>query len=140
MDPVEFLRQHEPFSRLGTEGVERIEQTLEVAYAPRGTRVLGRLDERNPYLWIVRKGAVRLEAEGRAVDLLAEGELFGFASAIAGAAPRFDVVADEDTLLYRVPEETFHELLRQSGPTSCGRWRTGCAWRPSASPCPPRGT
>lgn len=40
MEPLEFLRGHSPWSRLDADALRLVEDGLEIAYAPRGTRVL----------------------------------------------------------------------------------------------------
>jgi CBS domain-containing protein len=55
-----------------------------------------------------------LEADGRVVALLEEGECFGFPSLLAESSPTVDVVADEDCLLYRLPDATFQRLMAEA--------------------------
>lgn len=110
MDPLEFLREHEPFSRLPPGRLEWVGRELEIAYAPRGTRVLTRGGDPNTHLWVVRKGSVKLEVDGRAIDVLVDGEVFGFTSLLSGGRPQFDVTAGEDCLLYKIPSKVFHSL------------------------------
>jgi CBS domain-containing protein len=111
MNPIEFLAQHEPFSRLGPDGLRQIGRTLEIRYARRGEVVLRREGDPTTHLGVVRKGAVRLEVEGRPADVLDEGEVYGFPSLLSRGRPRFDVIAVEDSLLYLVPAATFHDLV-----------------------------
>ena len=60
---------------------------------------------------VVRRGVVRLEAEKRRLELLEEGECFGFPSLISGSGPTVDVIAEEECLLYRIPKRTFDQLM-----------------------------
>ena len=115
MDPVEFLREHEPFSRLPAGRMDAVGRSLEIAYVARGTQVLSGNGPRTGLLYVVRKGALRLESDGRPIDVLTDGEIFGFPSLLSGGAPQFDVVALEDCLLYTIPEAVFHELLEEPG-------------------------
>lgn len=114
MDPVAFLRLHEPFRSLSPAAVRRLEETLEVDYAPQGRRILERGGAPSRHLWVVRKGAVRLEIESSVIDVLGAGECFAFPSLLARSAPRFDAIADEGSLLYRLPAEVFQEFLRET--------------------------
>ena len=111
MDPIAFLLEHEPFARLGHEGRRLVERSLEIEYARAGDRVLQREGEPADALFVVRKGAVRLEVEGRVVDELGPGEAFGFPSLLARSAPHFDVVCSRECLLYRIPAATFYTLI-----------------------------
>lgn len=111
MDPRDFLRRTPPFDRLEPDDFRLAERSLEITYAPRGERILRRTDRHNLYLFIVRKGAVRLEREGRLVQMLEEGELFGYPSLLSGESPNADVVTEEDSLLFRIPKSVFDRLL-----------------------------
>jgi len=113
MDPVEFLRRHEPFSRLADEGLRDVGRALEVRYARRGEILLSRGGDPTTHLGVVRKGAVRLEVDGRPADVLVEGEPFGFPSLLTRGRPQFDVVALEDSLIYWLPARTFHLLVER---------------------------
>ena len=114
MEPLEFLRRHPPFDRLGERELRRVEDALEISFAPRGEQVLRRGGARSEHLYVVRKGAVRLEREGQQLRALEEGDCFGFPSLIARASPLADAVAVEDTLLYRLPEAVFAALMAAS--------------------------
>ena len=82
MEPREFLASHPPFDGLGPEALDRLEKSLEVVYAARGEVVLRRDAEDNPYLFVVRKGLLRLEIDGRLLQMVEEGEPFGYLSLI----------------------------------------------------------
>lgn len=111
MDPDRFLALHPPFDRLGEDAFDRIRASLEVTWVPRGEAVLRREDLSNPHLFVVRKGAVRLERDGRVLQVLEEGEPFGFPSLLSGRSPHADVVAEEDTVLLRLPGSVFRKLM-----------------------------
>jgi CBS domain-containing protein len=111
MEPLEFLRGHPPWSRLDAASLRAVEDALEIAYAPRGTRVLRQGGPPATHLYVVRKGALRLERDGRLLQSLEEGDPFGFPSLIGRASPHADVVAAEDSLLYQVPEAAFRRLM-----------------------------
>lgn len=115
MQPLEFLRKHPPFDRLGPGALERLGGALEIQYVPRDTKVLQRGGARSERLYVIRKGAVRLERDARVVQTLEEGDCFGFPSLIGGFTPHVDAVTTEDTLLYQVPEQTFNDLMREEG-------------------------
>ena len=62
---------------------------------------------------MVRRGAVELVIDGRLLDLLGEGEMFGFASLLEEAPLGFVARAAEDTLLYRIPEPAILPVLER---------------------------
>jgi len=113
MEPAEFLRSQPPFDRLRPEDFRIAEESLEVAYFPSGATLLERGGPRSEHLYLIRKGAVRFERDGALVQELEEGDLFGFPSLIAKAAPHVDVVAGEDLLVYRIPEDAFLRLMKR---------------------------
>ena len=111
MEPAEFLRQQPPFDQLGPAEFRLAEEAIEVAYLARGEVVLRRGGPRAEHLWVVRKGTVRLERDGQAVQVLEEGDAFAFPSLIGRASPHVDVVAAEDVLAYRIPAAVFERLM-----------------------------
>ncbi len=113
MEPVEFLRCYAPFSQLGVEGLGRLGRALEVQWAPAGEVILRQGGEPSRFVWVVRKGAVRLESDARAIDVLGPGESFGFPSLLSDSEPQRDAVALEDCLLYRLPAAAFRRLLEE---------------------------
>jgi CBS domain-containing protein len=84
-----------------------------VVFFPAGTRILTAGGAPAEHLYVIRKGAVRLEREGETLQLLEEGEIFGFTSLISGRAT-LDVQVEEDLLSYRIPKIEFQRLLEQA--------------------------
>ena len=69
---------------------------------------------RRTHLYVVRKGAVELLDDGRLIDLLGEGEVFGQFSLLAQGGPTATVRAHEDTLCYLLPADVADEILGTS--------------------------
>jgi len=111
MEPLEFIHRLPPFSTLGSEALKQLGAGLEVSYQRQDTRILQRGGSPSRMLYIIRKGTVRLERDGDVLQMLEEGECFGFPSLIGRTAPHVDVVAAEDTLLYQIPGEVFDRLM-----------------------------
>jgi CBS domain-containing protein len=57
---------------------------------------------------------VRLERDGQALQVLEEGETFGYTSLITRQAT-LDVLVEDDLLAYRLPDEQFQRLLSDAG-------------------------
>lgn len=111
MEPLEFIHGLPPFNTLGSEALKQLGAGLDVSYQPKDTRILQRGGSPSRMLYIIRKGTVRLERDGGVIQVLEEGECFGFPSLIGRTAPHLDVVAAEDTLLYQIPGEVFDRLM-----------------------------
>jgi CBS domain-containing protein len=112
MEPVDFIKQHEPFDRLTERELERLAAAVETVRFPAGARILEQGGEPSRCLFVIRTGAARLSRDGYVVQLLEEGEPFGESSLLSGRRHAFDIVAEEDTLAYCVPAQVFRELLQ----------------------------
>ncbi len=110
LDPVAYLRQTPPFHALPGPLFDEAARGIDVAYQPTGTSLARVGQEPFQHLWVIRKGAVRLERDGQTFQVLEEGETFGYTSLITGKAT-LDVVVEEDLVAYRVPGKAFTRLL-----------------------------
>ncbi|HTP52156.1 MAG TPA: DUF294 nucleotidyltransferase-like domain-containing protein [Anaeromyxobacteraceae bacterium] len=110
LDPVAFLRETPPFDQLPQAAFDVASKALEIVFHPKGARVVSQGSKPLEHLYVIRKGAVRLEREGATLQLLEEGEIFGFTSLITGRA-NLDVMVEDELLAYRIPKETFQSLL-----------------------------
>ncbi|HSN12994.1 MAG TPA: DUF294 nucleotidyltransferase-like domain-containing protein, partial [Anaeromyxobacteraceae bacterium] len=113
LDPVAFLRATPPFDALPQASFDDAARALEVVFFPAGTRLLTAGGAPAEHLYVIRKGAVRLGREGETLQLVEEGEIFGFTSLISGRAT-LDVQVEEDLLAYRLPKSEFQKLLAQA--------------------------
>ncbi|MDX1674867.1 MAG: DUF294 nucleotidyltransferase-like domain-containing protein [Longimicrobiales bacterium] len=113
-DHLEFIRSHPPFDALGEEALACMVEAAEIVYLPRGERVLAQGGQPARHMYLIRRGAVRLERDGQVVMVLEDGDLFGFPSLTSGDPPSFDAITDEDTLAYRLVEAPCAHLLRES--------------------------
>ncbi|MGK0618349.1 putative nucleotidyltransferase substrate binding domain-containing protein [Meiothermus cerbereus] len=111
MNPLDFILAHPPFHLLPSEALGQVERGLEITFFPKGSKVLSRTGPKSQHLYMIRKGVARLERDGLAVVHLEEGEVFGYPSLISQDSPTFDVIAEEDLLVYRWPEKVFHKLM-----------------------------
>ena len=111
MSPLDFIISHPPFHLLPREALRQVERGLEITFFPKGSKVLSRSGPKSQHLYMIRKGVARLERDGQAMVHLEEGEIFGYPSLIAQDTPAFDVIAEEDLLVYRWPEKVFRKLM-----------------------------
>jgi CBS domain-containing protein len=126
LDPVAFVRGTPPFDALPPPAFDDAAKALEIVFYPAGTRLLTRGGAPSEHLYVIRKGAVRLERDGQTLQVLEEGEVFGFTSLISGKAT-LDVLVEEDLLAYRLPKATFEALLANA--PFAGHFASGLAER-----------
>jgi CBS domain-containing protein len=85
-------------------------RALEIGFYPAATRLASAGGRPLEHLYVVRRGAVRLEHDGQTLQVIEEGECFGYTSLISGHAA-LDVIVDEPLLAYRIPAAAFRRLL-----------------------------
>jgi CBS domain-containing protein len=110
-DIIEFLRQYPPFCEFDPASVERLAGAVEVEFHPSGEVIFAKGAPPTEFLRVIRAGAVEVVNDGRVLDLMGPGEMFGHASMLSGLAPDFDARAVEDTLVYRIPAEAAARVL-----------------------------
>jgi CBS domain-containing protein len=130
IDPAAYLRSIAPFRDLPAAPFENAARALEVVFHPAGTRLVRRGGEPLHHLYVVRKGAVRLERDGQTLQVLEEGETFGYTSLLTREAT-LDVFVEEDLVAYRLPDAAFQSLLADA--RFAGHFATGVAARLRAS-------
>ncbi|HUA05227.1 MAG TPA: putative nucleotidyltransferase substrate binding domain-containing protein [Solirubrobacteraceae bacterium] len=108
---VHFLAEHPPFDALEAGELERVAAAAEPEFHRAGATIFCQGAEPVSHLRVVRAGAVEIIFDGRVLDLLGEGELFGHASMLSGLPTGFEARAAEDTVCYRIPAEVAQEPL-----------------------------
>jgi CBS domain-containing protein len=106
-----FLREYPPFDALDIATVERVAASAEVEFHRAGETIVAQRGEPVDYLRVVRSGAVELVHDGRVLDLMGPGELFGHESMLSGLPPDFEARAAEDTLCYSIDAEVASAVL-----------------------------
>jgi CBS domain-containing protein len=110
IDPAAYLRSVAPFAELPAAELDEALASLDVAFHPAGTVLATPGGEPLRHLHVIRKGTVRLERDGRLLQILEEGEVFGYTSLLAKEAT-LEVVVEEDLVAYRLPSAAFERLL-----------------------------
>jgi CBS domain-containing protein len=110
-DVAEFLREHDPFTGLDRETLERLSERAEVEFFTAGTTIFKQGERSRIDVRVVRRGAVALVDHGRVLDLLGEGELFGHPSMLSGTPPGLEARAHEDSLCYVLAQGDVLPLL-----------------------------
>src|SRR5579864_10796 len=106
-----FLHEHPPFDALDDAEVDRVAAAAEIELHRTGETIFSQGAEPVEHLRVVRSGAVEIVFDGRVLDLLGEGELFGHASMLSGLPTGFEARAGEDTVCYRIPADAVRPLL-----------------------------
>ncbi len=109
-DQADFLRRTPPFDALPREAFEKATRSLDSVTHTAGSWIARAGGEPMRHLFVIRKGAVRLERDGHTLQVLEEGEAFGYTSLISGEAT-LDVAVEHDLVAYRIPSADFLELL-----------------------------
>ena len=76
-DVAEFLAPHPPFDALEPADLQSVAEAAEVEFHAAGTEIFHQGAGPVGHLWVVRSGAVEIVHDGRVLDLLGAGELFG---------------------------------------------------------------
>ncbi len=96
---------------MGADDLARIAAVTETEVSPRGKTIFPQGAGPVEYLRMVRAGSVEVIHDGRVLDLLGPGELFGQASMISGLPTGFEARAAEDTVCYSIPADVVRPLL-----------------------------
>jgi CBS domain-containing protein len=110
LDAVAYVRRVPPFDLLPEPLWLDAAKGLEIGLFQAGTRLVAAGGEPLRHLYVIRKGAVRLEREQKVLQVLEEGEVFGYTSLVSGQAS-LDVLVDENLLAYCLPAADFQRLL-----------------------------
>ena len=110
-DIASFLGSHPPFDAVDAGELARIAAVTEIEVSARGQAIFPQGAGPVEFVWVVRSGSVEVVHDGRVLDLLGPGELFGHASMISGLPTGFEARAGEDTVCYRIPSSVIRPLL-----------------------------
>ena len=137
-DIAGFLGSHPPFDALGPDDLARVAAVTELEFSPAGKTIFSQGAGPVEFVWVVRTGSVEILNNGRVLDLLGPGELFGHASMLSGLPTGFEARAAEDTSCCRIPAAVIGPLL--VGPFSgvavlliMDEPRVAAAWPPAAA-------
>ena len=108
---ADFLGSRPPFDAVSAGDLARVAAVTETEVSPRGATIFSQGAGPVEDLRMVRSGSVEVVHDGRVLDLLGPGELFGQASMISGLPTGFEARAGEDTVCYRIPADVVRPLL-----------------------------
>ena len=110
---LDFMREQHPFTLLTEPERERIDATAVARTYGDGARIIAQDGQQSEFLYLLADGEVGLVRDGEELQVLEEGDCFGYPSMISRAAPAFDVIARGEVLVHCVPATVFRELLAQ---------------------------
>lgn len=108
-----FLRAHPPFDTLDPTEVQRVAATAQLEHHGTGEVVFGQGADALRHLRVVRDGTVEIVADGKVLDVLGPGELFGHASMLSGLPTGFAARAAEDSTCFVIDERAARTLLAE---------------------------
>jgi CBS domain-containing protein len=110
-DAAGFLGSYPPFDAVGPDELARVAAVTQTELTARGKTIFSQGAGPVESVWMVRTGSVEIIHDGRILDLLGPGELFGQASMISGLPTGFEARAGQDTVCYRIPADVIRPLL-----------------------------
>jgi CBS domain-containing protein len=112
VDVRAFLADHPPFDALGPDGLDRVVASVQIEHFAPGTVILLQAGAPARHLFVVRRGGAEIVDDGRVIDEIGEGDVFGMWSLLGHVAPTATVRASEDTLCYLIDPDVANEVLR----------------------------
>ena len=109
--PAEFLRAHPPFDALDAAELAALAAVAEPEEHAAGATILAQGGGSPAHVRVVCTGAVAIVHDGRVLDLLGPGELFGHAPMLSGLPLGFAAVARAATTCLRLPAEAVRPVL-----------------------------
>ncbi|QQD19187.1 cyclic nucleotide-binding/CBS domain-containing protein [Spongiibacter nanhainus] len=113
LEVAAFLQKHPPFQDLPEEAINEMAQQVEISYYREGRDIL-HFREKIDDLYVIRSGAVEtFRRSGELYNRLGEGGIFGQLGLMMNHLVRFPVRALEDTLVYCIPANLFHDYCEK---------------------------
>ena len=106
----DFLTQYPPFNTLPVAALDCAVSSVEVSYYRAGSDIL-KYGDRIHHLYVIRSGAVEIyRRNGSLYNRLEQGDIFGQMGLLMNNLVRLQAKAIEDTLVYRLAEDVFHDF------------------------------
>ena len=119
IEKVLHLKSVSIFSQIPDSALASIAPLLEeVAFLP--NQPIFKKTDLGDALYVVVSGTVKIEDDGFELEQLGEGGVFGELALLDGAPRSASATAADDTLLLRLPQAAFHELLDDYGEIARG--------------------
>jgi CBS domain-containing protein len=112
VDVRAFLADHPPFDALTDPELDRVVSSVQIEHFAPGAVILRQAAAPASHLFVIRRGGAEIADDGRVIDEVGEGDVFGMWSLLDQVAPTATVRASEDTLCYLIDAEVAHQVLR----------------------------
>ena len=112
-DKLELLRQVPLFSECDGPALEEISKVAEEIQARERT-VLTHEGRQEGHFFIVLSGSVRINREGRTINMLGPGDFLGEIALLDGGPRTATATTEEPTTLLAIRNDAFHRLLDRS--------------------------
>ncbi|MCB9138995.1 MAG: cyclic nucleotide-binding/CBS domain-containing protein [Caldilineaceae bacterium] len=109
-----FLGDCPPFDRLTDAELTAATAAFDAIRVARDVRILTQGGAPSDYLYLIGEGEATLSSDGQILQILKQGDLFGYPSVLGETAPLHNVDTTADSLLYRLPEADFRRALENS--------------------------
>ncbi|MCF8067217.1 MAG: DUF294 nucleotidyltransferase-like domain-containing protein [Desulfobacterales bacterium] len=114
---LNFLKKVVPFNMLESDVLQHIVSRTEIAFYPRGEKIIRMGDNASPNLFIIQTGAARVSITDETgseilIDIRGEGDLFGGFSVLRGAEALFNVSAEEDLIVFLISIDEIKALIK----------------------------
>eukprot|EP00931_Biecheleriopsis_adriatica_P063886 TRINITY_DN3876_c0_g1_i7.p1 TRINITY_DN3876_c0_g1~~TRINITY_DN3876_c0_g1_i7.p1 ORF type:complete len:1126 (+),score=253.50 TRINITY_DN3876_c0_g1_i7:910-4287(+) len=110
-DKVRILQSVFIFGTLSKQQLQRLAKALDTRYVKEGQRVFSQGDI-GTHFYIIRKGVVLVEIDGRKKRTLGIGDYFGERALLGSEKRSASITASEDTELWKMGKETFQEIMQ----------------------------
>jgi signal-transduction protein with cAMP-binding, CBS, and nucleotidyltransferase domain len=105
-----FLAQFAPFQDLDPDRLNDLAEHIELRSFPAGAEILRQAADPSSHLFVIRRGVVELLDDGRVIDQLGEGELFGM-SVFSHLGPSLSVRARGPSEVYLIDPDRARAVM-----------------------------
>lgn len=114
-EAINFIKKIPPFQFLDDETLKDITKDISMEFYPKGTTILYQGAPAPKYLYVIKKGEVKVSIKNLGqelfVDYRGEGDLIGYMMIFGGEKGRADVTAIEDTICYLIKRENIQKII-----------------------------
>ena len=111
MDVQGFLRKHAPFDGLDEAALRAAAEAAQELRVAAGSVIIRQGGEPSPSLFVIVEGSVDVVADGRVLDVMGEGDVFGHMSLVTQEEPVATIRAREETVCVTLDRATASQVL-----------------------------